>query len=222
MARRTAAKSSRPNGRVSRGSHGLILFFALAIVLVASAIATIVQKSPVYSVVSLLVNFIALAAMYFTLNAEFIGVIQIVVYTGAILVLFVFVIALLSSGIGPFSEGPNRLPKILVPALAATLSAYGLLTYGLTRVPVGTLPTHVTTSIAGDVGNANVFGSVNDFGAALFTTHLLPFEVTAFILMVAVIGVVVLGNEAAIAPTRGSHAPKKKSRERESIVKALK
>ena len=200
----------------------MILFFALAIVLVASAIVTIVQKSPVYSVVSLLVNFIALAAMYFTLNAEFIGVIQIVVYTGAILVLFVFVIALLSSGIGPFSEGPNRLPKILAPALVATFAGYGFLTYGLTRVPLGTLPAHVTTSTVGDVGTANVFGSVGDFGAALFTTNLLPFEITAFILMVAVIGVVVLGSDASIAPTHGTHVPKKKSRERESIVKVAK
>jgi len=202
----------------------VILFYVLAIVLIASAIVTIVQKSPVYSVVSLLVNFIALAAMYFTLNAEFIGVIQIVVYSGAILVLFVFVIALLSSGIGPFSEGPNRLPKILVPALVAVFAAFGFLSYGVARVPLGTLPTHHTTSIAGEVGQANVFGSVGDFGVALFTTHLLPFEVTAFVLMVAVIGVVLLGSDASPVPTHGTHgAPgKKKSRERESIVKAAK
>ena len=202
----------------------MILFYVLAIVLIASAIVTIVQKSPVYSVVSLLVNFIALAAMYFSLNAEFIGVIQIVVYSGAILVLFVFVIALLSSGIGPFSEGPNRLPKILAPALVAVFAAFGFLTYGLARAPLGTLPAHATTSLAGDVGRANVFGSVGDFGVALFTTHLLPFEVTAFVLMVAVIGVVLLGGESALAPTHGSHAPqrKKKSRERESIVKVSK
>ncbi|GAC1395323.1 MAG: NADH-quinone oxidoreductase subunit J [Vulcanimicrobiaceae bacterium] len=200
----------------------MILFYVLAIVLVASAIVTILQKSPVYSVVSLLVNFIALAAMYFSLNAEFIGVIQIVVYSGAILVLFVFVIALLSSGIGPFQEGPDRLPKILAPALVAVFAAFGFLTYGLTRAPLGTLPAHATTSTAGDVGMANVFGSVGDFGVALFTTHLLPFEVTAFVLMVAVIGVVLLGSDASIVPTHGTHRPKKKSRERESIVKVAK
>jgi len=201
----------------------VILFYVLAIVLVASAIATILQKSPVYSVVSLLVNFIALAAMYFSLNAEFIGVIQIVVYTGAILVLFVFVIALLSSGIGPFSEGPDRLPRILPPALVVVLAAFGLLAYGLTHAPIGALPAHTPTSTAGDVGTANVFGSVGDFGVALFTTHLLPFEVTAFVLMVAVIGVVLLGSDASLVPTHGAHAPqKKKARERESIVKAIK
>lgn len=200
----------------------MILFYALAFVLVASAIVTIVQKSPVYSVVSLLVNFIALAAMYFSLDAEFVGVIQIVVYSGAILVLFVFVIALLSSGIGPFSEGPDRLPKILAPALVAVFAAFGFLTWGLARAPLGTLPAHATTSTAGDVGQAGVFGSVGDFGIALFTTHLLPFEVTAFVLAVAVVGVVLLGGESPIAPTHGTHVRKKASRERESIVKVLK
>ncbi len=201
----------------------MILFYVLAIVLIASAIFTITQKSPVYSVVGLLLNFITLAALYFTLNAEFLGVIQIVVYTGAILMLFVFVIALLSSGIGPFAEGPNRLPKVLAPALGVVLVAFGFLAYGLGRVPLGILPTHVSTSTAGDVGLPNVFGSVGDFGVALFTTHLLPFEVTAFVLMVAVIGVVLLAGDAPLAKTLGTHAPqKKKSRERESIVKALK
>lgn len=201
----------------------MILFYALAVVLIASAIFTIAQKSPVYSVVGLLANFITLAALYFTLNAEFLGVIQIVVYTGAILVLFVFVIALLSSGIGPFSEGPNRLPKVFAPALVAVLAAFGFLVYGLGRAPLGVLPAHTSTSTAGDVGTANVFGSVGDFGVALFTTHLLPFEVTAFVLMVAIIGVVLLAGEASPVPTRGTHAPNKsKSRERESIVKTAK
>lgn len=203
----------------------MILFYALAIVLIASAIFTISQKSPVYSVVGLLLNFITLAAMYFTLNAEFLGVIQIVVYTGAILMLFVFVIALLSSGIGPFGEGPDRLPKILAPALLAVFAALGFLAYGLAKSPLGILPAHTTTSTTGDVGTANVFGSVGDFGVALFTTHLLPFEVTAFVLMVAVIGVVLLAGDAPISSTHGTHAAPKvkpKSRERESIVKVAK
>ncbi|MBD5654508.1 MAG: NADH-quinone oxidoreductase subunit J, partial [Candidatus Eremiobacteraeota bacterium] len=67
-----------------------------------------------------------------------------------------------------------------------------------------------------------VFGSVGDFGVALFTAQLLPFEVTAFILMVAVIGVVLIAGDASPQPTLGSHPEKKRSRERESIVKALK
>jgi NADH-quinone oxidoreductase subunit J len=199
----------------------VIAFYALAIVLIASAIFTVTQKSPVYSVVGLLVNFITLAALYFSLDAEFLGVIQIVVYSGAILVLFVFVIALLSSGIGPFAEGPNRLPRIALPAILATLASFGFLAFGLLQAPLGPIPAHTSASTLGDVGNANVFGSVGDFGVALFTVQLLPFEVTAFILMVAVIGVVLIAGDASPSPTLGSHPAKKRAREREAIVKAL-
>ena len=96
----------------------MTLFWILAVILIASAVFTVTQRSPVYSVVGLLTNFLALAALYLTLNAEFLAIIQVVVYSGAILMLFVFVIALLSSGVGPFREGPDRLPRVLLPALA--------------------------------------------------------------------------------------------------------
>ena len=199
----------------------MIVFYVLAIVLIASAIFTVTQKSPVYSVVGLLTNFLALAGLYFTLNAEFLGVVQIVVYSGAILMLFVFVIALLSSGIGPFSEGPNRLPRMKVPAIVVALVAFGFLIFGIIRQPFGPLPAHEPTSTVGLVGTADVFGSVADFGKALFTVQLLPFEVTAFILMVAVIGVVLLAGDAAPQATIGRHRPQqKKGAGREPIVKA--
>jgi len=196
----------------------VILFWALAVLLIVSAVFTVMQKSPVHSVVGLLINFVILATLYLTLNAEFIFVIQIVVYSGAILILFVFVIALLSSGVGPFPEGPNRLPRIVVPAAIVILAAFGFLIYGLARAPLGVLPAHISTSTSGEVGQANVFGSVADFGSALFSTHLLPFEITAFILMVAVIGVVMLAGDAA--PDRTRHRPKRRPRKREPIVKA--
>ena len=97
-------------------------FWFLAIVLVASGVFVITARNPVHSVVGLLLNFIALAVLYMTLSAEFLAVIQIVVYSGAILILFLFVIALLSSGVGPFNVGPDRMPKALGPAVALTLS----------------------------------------------------------------------------------------------------
>ncbi len=198
----------------------MIAFYVLAILLIASAVFTVTQKSPVYSVVGLLANFLVLAAIYFTLNAEFLGIIQIVVYSGAILMLFVFVIALLSSGIGPFTEGPNRLPRVAIPAVLATLVAFGFLVFGVLHTPLA--PTTPHASSLGPVGTANVFGSVADFGVALFTVQLLPFEVTAFILMVAVIGVVLLAGDASPQRTRGKHEKSalKKSAGREPIVKA--
>ena len=197
----------------------MILFWILSVVLVASAVFTVSQKSPVYSVGGLLINFLALAAFYFTLDAEFLAVIQIVIYSGAILMLFVFVIALLSSGIGPFREGPNRMPRAFVPAVAVVALFLGLVVYGIARGPLVPTP-HQPTSTIGAAGNANVFGSIADFGVALFTTYLLPFEVTAFILMVAVIGVVLIAGDAVPQPTLGHHAAPKRKRRRESIVKS--
>lgn len=186
----------------------MIEFYILAFVLIASAIFVVTASKAVYSVVGLLVHFAALAVMYFSLSAEFLAVIQIIVYSGAILMLFVFVIALLSSGVAPFSTGPNRLPKIAIPALFAVVVILGFLVYGLGHIPAG--PAHVvSTSAQGPVGAANVFGSVADFGKALFTTDLLPFEITAFILMVAVIGVILLA---------GDSAPYVQSRRRARIV----
>ena len=173
----------------------MILFWILGVLLVASAVFVISQRKPVYSVVGLLLHFGVLAVFYLTLNAEFLAVIQIVIYSGAILILFVFVIALLSSGVAAFSVGPNRMPRAAVPAGLIAFVALAFVIYGIGRTPLVTAVHAATTSIPGAVGAPNVFGSVADFGKALFTTHLLPFEMTAFILMVAVIGVVALAGE---------------------------
>ena len=173
----------------------MIAFWALAVILLASAIWCVTASKPVYSVVALLLHFAALAATYLTLNAEFLAVIQIIVYSGAILILFLFVIALLSSGVAPFSVGPNRLPRIAYPAIALVLIALGFLTWALGRAPVIAPAASPSGSTIGPVGTADVFGSVADFGTALFTTYLLPFEITALILMVAVIGVVLLAGD---------------------------
>jgi len=188
----------------------MIFFWVLAAILIVSAVWCITARKAVYSVVALLLNFAALAATYLTLNAEFLAVIQLIVYSGAILMLFVFVIALLSSGIAPFSVGPDRLPRIAYPALALVLIAVGFLTRALVHSAVVTPPATAGPSSLGPVGAAGVFGSVADFGTALFTTYLLPFEITALILMVAVIGVVLLA---------GDQAPYVATKKREEDVK---
>lgn len=182
----------------------MIEFYILAFVLIASAIFVVTAKKAVYSVVGLLAHFAALAVTYFSLSAEFLAVIQIIVYSGAILMLFLFVIALLSSGVAPFRLGPNRLPKIAGPALFGAIVILGFLIYAVAHMPAVTAPAGAAAAAAaGPVGSANAFGSVADFGKALFTTNLLPFEITAFILMVAVIGVILLAGDAApYVPTR--------------------
>lgn len=218
----------------------MIEFGVLAFVLIVSAVWVVTARKAVYSVVALLLHFAALAIMFLTLAAEFLAVIQIIVYSGAILMLFVFVIALLSSGVAPFSVGPNRLPRISVPAIFTVLVLLGFLCYAVAHAPAITAPaaslapslhsgTFGTTatagnagngSIAGPVGTANVFGSVGDFGKALFTVDLLPFEITAFILMVAVIGVILLAGDAAPYVPSRRRAAKVERDMREAIVRA--
>ena len=196
----------------------MIGFWVLSVFLIASAIWCVSARKPVYSVVALLVNFAALAILYVGLNAEFLAVIQIIVYSGAILVLFVFVIALLSSGVAPFSAGPNRLPKAIAPAIFIVLAAFGFLYYALkdSNVAAGAVK---SASQLGPVGAAGVFGSVADFGKALFTVWLLPFEITALILMVAVIGVVLLAGDQTPYVASAKQARQVERDLREAILK---
>ncbi len=197
----------------------MIAFWALAILMLLSAIWCVTATRPIYSVVALLGNFLMLAIMYLTLNAEFLAVIQMIVYSGAILILFLFVIALLSSGVAPFSVGPDRLPRIAIPALALALIALGFLAWSLAHTAVATPGVTANGAPLGPVGTPDVFGSVGDFGTALFTTYLLPFEITALILMVAVIGVVLLaGDQAPYVATKKREAQVKRDM-REAILR---
>jgi NADH-quinone oxidoreductase subunit J len=191
----------------------VIGFWILAAVLIASAVWTITGQKPVYSVVALLLNFACLAVFYVTLSAEFLAVIQIIVYSGAILVLFVFVIALLSSGVAPFDMGPNRLPRIAAPAGILTFAALGLLIYAVSRATTTMAPSPTS------VGAADAFGSVADFGRALFTVQLLPFEATALVLMVAVIGVITLGGNQMLDPEGFAEQKRTDRAMREAILR---
>jgi NADH-quinone oxidoreductase subunit J len=197
----------------------MIAFWVLAVIMLFSAIWCVTAKKPVYSVVALLLHFAALAATYLTLNAEFLAVIQLIVYSGAILILFLFVIALLSSGVAPFNTGPNRLPRIAYPAVALVLIGLGFLTWALARTSIITPPAAAGASPLGPAGTANVFGSVADFGRALFTTYLLPFEVTALVLMVAVIGVIMIAGEYMPLETDKRHAAEVRREMREAILR---
>ncbi|MBV8643143.1 MAG: NADH-quinone oxidoreductase subunit J [Candidatus Eremiobacteraeota bacterium] len=192
----------------------MIAFWILALLMIASAVFTVTAQKPVYSVVGLLANFLTLAATYLMLQAEFLAVIQIVVYSGAILILFVFVIALLSSGVRPFDVGPDKARMVLVPAIVLALLA--LLGIALTTIR-SAVAVRPESALGGVTGESGSFGSVASFGAALFTTNLLPFEITAFILMVAVIGVVLIAGDEG--PAGLPRRKKRRAIEREPIVK---
>lgn len=201
----------------------MLIFAILAVALIASAIGVITAKNPVHSVVALLANFAALAVLYLTLSGEFLAMIQIIVYSGAILILFVFVIALLGAGTIVGDLEPNRLAKVATPTVIVGSLALIVLGYALLHAqnPSGGGMLGAATILPGSQnqipavtitpGAEGAFGSVADFGRALFTTYLLPFELTAFVLLIAVIGVVVLA---------GGGAPeRRKAAAREPIAK---
>ena len=158
----------------------IALFWICTVVLVVTGIGVIASKHPVHSVVGLIVNFAALAVLFLTLNAEFLAMIQIIIYAGAILVLFLFVITLLTLGTEPVEAGPGRLTFQAVPSIVAGIAALALLATGVhgARTAAPAAPPD--------------FGFVGTFGMQLLTTHLFAFEVTGFVLLIAVLGVILM------------------------------
>ena len=158
----------------------LVLFFGLALIAVVAAIAMIASRNAVYSALFLVFNFLTVATLYLLLNAAFIAVVQITVYAGAIMVLFLFVIMLLGTereSIGGRIRWQMPLAIILGLALAVEL-AYVLLRNDIVQ---GSL---VELSVE--------FGSPASIGRVLFSEYLVPFEVTSILLLVAMIGAIVI------------------------------
>ncbi len=155
------------------------MFFIFAAACLAGALNLLLQKHPINSALSLIVVMGALAALYLLLGAEFVAVIQIIVYAGAIMVLFVFVIMLLNAGEEEVTRG-SKVAKVLgYPAL---MLIAGLLVYSLThrfgqgaQLPAGAF-----------------LGSTQDIGKLLFTDFALPFEITSVLILIAIMGAVVL------------------------------
>ena len=159
----------------------LVLYWVCAAVLVFTGVAVVASRQPVHSVVGLIVNFAALAVLFLTLSAEFLAMMQIIIYAGAILVLFLFVIALLTIGNQPVDRGEGRLVFQTVPSVLAGGAALVLMAIGVRTAWSSSAATRPAD-----------FGTVPAFGQQLLTTHLFAFEATAFILLVAIIGVVLM------------------------------
>jgi NADH-quinone oxidoreductase subunit J len=157
----------------------VILFGILALLALVFAVFMVATRNAVHSALFLIGNFVILAILYITLGAEFLGLAQILVYAGAVMVLFLFVIAYLSAGTEASETGP-ALAWQLPLGIAAGVLSLGLLLWG-------TLGAVLTPTAA-----PPHFGSLAFLGRALFTTYLFPFEITAFLLLAALVGVVVL------------------------------
>ena len=160
-------------------SAPLLIFFLLGGLAIIGALSLILQKHPIHSALSLIVVMVALAGLYLLMGAEFVAAVQIIVYGGAIMVLFVFVIMLLNAG----EEEQTDFSKLAkFGGLPLALALTGLLAAAMVR--------H-----GGAIQDQNVAGTLADtrsLSTMLFTTFVYPFELTSFLILVAIMGALVL------------------------------
>ncbi|MGD0569633.1 MAG: NADH-quinone oxidoreductase subunit J [Candidatus Sulfotelmatobacter sp.] len=159
----------------------LILFLAFGAVCVGGAINLLAQRHPINSALSLIAVMAALAGEYLLLGAEFVAAVQVIVYAGAVMVLFVFVIMLLNAGVEEETKGSRVAILLGVPGMltGSVLVAWVVLRQAGTEVvAVGALP-----------------GPPKDIAQLLFHDFLLPFEVTSVLILIAIMGAVVLASK---------------------------
>jgi NADH-quinone oxidoreductase subunit J len=166
-----------------------LLFFYFAAGIIGASLLVVLLRNPIYCTLALLVMFAHVAGLYVLLNAEFIAAVQVVVYAGAILVLYLFVVMLLNV------KREERFQHQVIPALivmALLLSEVALVVFGggvdggVIGGPAGAFPAERIQA----VGNTAVIGRV------LFSTYLFPFEVASFLLLAAMVGAIVLSKKA--------------------------
>jgi NADH-quinone oxidoreductase subunit J len=161
----------------------VILFLAFAIIAVVCAVNVVVQTHPISSAISLVGVMGSLAVLYLLLGAEFLAAAQVIVYAGAVMVLFVFVIMLLNAG-GEVKKGQSNMALFLGGPLLAGLAV--LLVWFVQRF----FGADITVRFGNFTG-----GGPADVGHALFTKYLLPFEITSILILIAIVGAIVLARK---------------------------
>lgn len=160
-----------------------ILFYFLSAIAIGSAILVVVSKNPVYSVLWLIVTFFAISGHYILMNAQFLGIVNLIVYAGAIMVLFLFVVMLMNLN----SDAKPQKNKWL--RFAGTVAGGCLLLVlvaALKNTEVKGMQTQLST---GDIG------LINNLGKALFTEYVVPFEISSILFLSAMVGAVVIGKK---------------------------
>jgi NADH-quinone oxidoreductase subunit J len=169
----------------------LVLFYIFGVIAVVSAILVITQRNVVHSAAFLGATLFAVAGIFLTLHAEFLAGVQVIVYVGGILVLFVFVIMLISVERAEHERQYNRQWTLALVTAAILIAEIGL---GLYRgrdtfvLPPVVVPPAV-----------NVTGNSETVGVSLYTSYLLPFEIASILLLVAIVGAVVLAKRKTLA-----------------------
>ena len=159
----------------------LILFIVFAALCLTGAVNLMLQKHPINSALSLIVVMVSLAVLYLLLGAEFLAAAQVIVYAGAIMVLFTFVVMLLNAGREERTLGSRAARTVGFPAVAAILAVVATMILRLQGMGNAAIQDQIT--------------STADLSTVLFTKLLLPFEVTSVLILVAILGSVALARQ---------------------------
>ena len=175
-----------------------IAFYFIAACILGFAVLVISTKDTVHSVLFLVLDFLFVAALYVLLGAQFLAAIQILVYAGGIVVLYLFVVMLVNLKRPPEAHSdPHRLTKLGIGMSAAVLLELGAIAWYSMGKPVVPLASAATAEIP-------VSGNTEQVGWLLYTSYLIPFEIASMLLLVAMIGAIVLAKTGAMN-TRLSH-----------------
>lgn len=161
-----------------------LVFYAFSLVMVIASVLVITVRNPVFSVLFLILAFFSAAAIWMLLEAEFLAIILIVVYVGAVMVLFLFVIMMLDINLVPFKEGFIRyLPVAVIVAVIMAIELL-MVMWGRGRFGADMFPI--------PAANSADYSNTTELGLLLYTNYLLPFEVAGIILLVAIVAAVAL------------------------------
>ncbi|MFB3905605.1 MAG: NADH-quinone oxidoreductase subunit J [Acidobacteriota bacterium] len=163
-----------------------VVFYLFAAVSVAAAVLVVVQQKTVYSALALIVCLGAMAGLFFQLGSQFIAAIQVIVYAGAIMVLFVFVIMLIDPETESYPGGSLRRISFWAIPLAV------LLVFLLIQA----FPDFLGSAAGTSAASVQPEGSVENIARALFTEYVIPFEVTSILILVAILGAIVLARRS--------------------------
>ncbi|MBN1944624.1 MAG: NADH-quinone oxidoreductase subunit J [Bradymonadales bacterium] len=165
----------------------LALFILFALVSVISALYVVVAKNPINSAIALVISLVGVACLYVQLEAHFLAIIQVLIYAGAIMVLFLFVIMLLN--LTPEQLGSRQ---VTAGRVASTVLVGGLAVALVALIAWGGVPRPAVSGTGGSEELTWAGGTVAAVGGSLFSDYLLPFEIASVLLLVAIVGAVVI------------------------------
>lgn len=158
-----------------------ILFFVVAGIAILSAASFVFNRNPIYSILSLIVTMFSIAGMYVLLNAQFLGIVQVIVYAGAIMVLFLYILMMLN--LNKTDEGKKQNALKFIGVFAGGILLVGML--GAFR--------GVKQNILAGEGIDHSVGLTKNLGRLLFNEYVLPFELASILILAGIVGAVLIG-----------------------------